>query len=124
MVSCKSLRTSPMPLYDPKVTVWCAVWSRGVTEPYFSKDEHRPAITVTSQHYNKMINEFIAPKLPQNHGPRFQQAGAMAHMEVTSMAVLHRLFPQQVISCFGDVSWPPPSLDLIAPYFYVGSFEK
>ena len=27
------------PLYDPEVTVWCAVWSRGVTGPYFFEDE-------------------------------------------------------------------------------------
>ena len=26
------------PSYDPKVTVWCAVWSRGVTGPYFFED--------------------------------------------------------------------------------------
>jgi hypothetical protein len=81
-----------MPLYDPKVTVWCAVWSRGVTGPYFFEDEHTPAITVTSQHYTKMLNEFIAPKLPRNHGLCFQQDRAMAQMEVISMAALRCLF--------------------------------
>ena len=106
-------------LYDPKVTVWCAVWSRGVTGPYFFKDEHRPATTVTSQHYTKMLNEFIAPKLPQNHGLWFQQDGAMAYMEAISMAALRRLFLQQVISRFGVVSLPPPSLDLTAPNFFM-----
>jgi len=34
------------PTYDPKVTVWCAVWSRGVTGPYFFEDEDGKAITV------------------------------------------------------------------------------
>jgi hypothetical protein len=77
-----------MPLYNPKVIVWCAVWSRGVTGPYFFEDEHRPAITVTTQHYMMMINEFIAPKLPRNHGLRFQQDSAMAHMEVISATAL------------------------------------
>jgi hypothetical protein len=64
-----------------------------------------------------MINECIAPKLPQNHGLWFQQAGAMAHMDVISIAALHRLFLQRVISHFGDGSWLPPSLDLTAPDF-------
>ena len=113
-----------MPLYDPKVTVWCAVWSRGVTGPYFFQDEHRPAITVISQCYTKMINEFIAPKLPQNHGLWFQQDGAMAHMKVISMAALRRLFPQRVISLFDDVSGPPPSLDLTAPNFFTEGHLK
>jgi len=66
-----------------------------------------------------VINEFIAPKLPQNHGLWFQQDGAMAHMEVIGMAALHHLFLQQVISLFGDVSWPPPLLDLTAPDFFM-----
>jgi len=66
-----------------------------------------------------MINELIAPKLPRNHGLWFQQDGAMARMEAISMAALRRLFPQRVISRFGDVSWPPPSLDLTAPDFFM-----
>ena len=27
------------PTFDPKVTVWCAVWSGGVIGPYFFEDE-------------------------------------------------------------------------------------
>ena len=34
------------PTYDPKVTLLCAVWSRGVTGPYFFEDEDGKAITV------------------------------------------------------------------------------
>jgi len=33
------------PTYDPKVTVWCAVWSRGVIGPYFFEDEDGKAIS-------------------------------------------------------------------------------
>ena len=47
-----------VPFYDPKVIVWCAVCSRGVNGPYFFEDEDTQAITVTSQHYTEMINEF------------------------------------------------------------------
>ena len=56
------------PTYDPKVTVWCAVWSRGVTGPYFFEDEDGKAITVTSQRYTEMVNEFLSPNLPPNNG--------------------------------------------------------
>ena len=82
MVSCKSLWTSPTPLYDPNITIWCAVSSRGVMWPYFLKDEDGQAITIISQCCTDMINEFLAPKLPQNHNLWFQQDGAMAHMSV------------------------------------------
>ena len=56
------------PIYDPKVTVWCAVWSRGVIGPYFFEDEDGKAITVTSQRCTEMINEFLSPNLPPNNG--------------------------------------------------------
>ena len=55
------------PLYDPKVTIWCAVWSRGVIGTYFFEDEDGQAITVTSQRYTEMINEFLSPNLPPNN---------------------------------------------------------
>ena len=73
-----------------------------------------------------MINEFLSPNLPPNNGTLwFQQDGAMAHMVVISIAMLRRLFPQRVISRFGDVPWPPRSPDLTAPdFFSVGLFEK
>jgi len=80
--------------YDLKVTVWCAVWSRGVTGPYFFEDEDGIAITVTSQLYTEMINEFLSPNLPSNNGILwFQQVGATAHTAVFSIAALRRLFP-------------------------------
>ena len=56
------------PTYDPNVTVLCAVWSRGVIGPSFFEDEDRKAITVTSQRYTEMINEFLSPNLTPNNG--------------------------------------------------------
>jgi len=87
--------------------------------PFFFEDEDRKTITVTSQCYAEMINEFLSLNLPPNNGTLwFEQDSAMAH-------VLRRLFPQQMISRFSDVPWPPHSPDLTAPdFFSVGLFEK
>jgi len=77
--------------------------------------------SVTSQRYTEMINEFLSPNLPPNNGTLwFQQDGATAHTAVISIAALRRLFPQRVISRFGDVPWPPRSPDLSAPNFFCG----
>jgi len=73
-----------------------------------------------------MINEFLSLNLPLNSGTLcFQQDGATVHTDVISIAAFRRLFPQQVILCFGDVPWPPRSPDLTAPdFFSVGLFKK
>ena len=113
------------PTYDPKVTVCCAVWFRGVIGPYFFEDEDGKAITVTSQHYTEMINEFLSPNLPPNNGTLwFQHDDATAHTAVISIAALRRLFLQRAISRFGDVPWPPRSPDLTAPGFLVWGYWK
>ena len=72
-----------------------------------------------------MINEFLSLNLPPNNGTLwFQQDGATAHTAVISIAVLRRLFLQQVISCFGDVPWPPRSPDLTAPESFLWGYLK
>jgi hypothetical protein len=38
--------------------------------------------------------------------------------EMISIAAFRRLFPQRVISRFGDVPWPPLSPELTAPDFF------
>jgi len=54
----------------------------------------------------------------------FQQDGNTAHMAVISKAAIHHLFPQQVISCIGDVPGPPRSPDLTALDFYLWGYLK
>jgi len=72
-----------------------------------------------------MINEFLSPNLPPNSGTLwFQQDGATAHTAVISIAAFRRLFPQRVISRFGDVSCSPRSPDLTAPDFFLWGYLK
>jgi len=49
---------------------------------------------------------------------------ATAHTAVISIAALRRLFPQGVISRFGDMPWPPRSPDLTAPDFFLWGYLK
>jgi len=49
----------------------------------------------------------------------FQQDGATAHTAQNLMAVVRGMFPQRVISRFGDVEWPPRSPDLSACDFFL-----
>jgi len=51
-------------------------------------------------------------------------SNATVHTAVISIAALRRLFPQRVISCFGDVPWPPRSPDLTAPDFFLWGYLK
>ena len=54
----------------------------------------------------------------------FQQHGATAHTARASMTVVRQMFPQHVISRFGDVSWPPRSPDLSACDFFLWGYLK
>jgi hypothetical protein len=79
------------PLHSQKVTVWCAVSTRGVIGPYFSEDERGNETTVTSERYVKTLETFVVEQLqnfPDLHNPWFQQDEATAHTARASMAVL------------------------------------
>ena len=80
------------PLYDSNFTVWCAVWFTGVNGPCSFEDEDGQAITVISQRYTEMINEFLAPELPPNHNLWSQQDGSTVHTVVISKAALRLCF--------------------------------
>jgi len=48
--------------YDPKVTVWCAVFNFGVLGPYvFEEDD--VTVKVNSSHYCAILQNFFQPRL-------------------------------------------------------------
>ena len=57
-----------------------------------------------------MLRNFLRPQLYTlgiNMAElRFQQDGATAHAANYSMAVAREMFPQHLISRFGDIHWP------------------
>ena len=54
----------------------------------------------------------------------FLQDGATAHTARASMTVVRQMFPQHVVSRFGDVPWPPRSPDLSACDFFLWGYLK
>jgi hypothetical protein len=79
-------------------------------------EEDNASVTVTSAHYIKMLNPFLLRELCRRSINMqqiwFQQDGATAHMARASMQVVRDMFLQHVISRFGDIHWPPRSLEL------------
>ena len=45
------------PLHSPKVTAWCALWSKGIFGPYFF-EENNATVTVNKERYLVVLNDF------------------------------------------------------------------
>ena len=56
-------------LHSPKMMVWCTMDKTGVISPYFFKDDNRNVVTLNSEHYIEMINNFFLSKLDENVFP-------------------------------------------------------
>lgn len=121
-------RKHERPLHSPKVTVWAAMSAHGIIGPYFFEDSRGRAVTVDSQRYVAMIENFFAPELQNfpgfNTRTWFQQDGATAHTSNTAMPVVRQLFPSKVISRRGDIAWPPRSPDLTPMDFFLWGYLK
>jgi hypothetical protein len=116
------------PLHSPKVTVWCAVGKNCIIGPYFF-EQNGVTVTVTAERYIGMINTFFIPELRRRriaiNRVWFQQDGATAHTARASMDVIRRLFPNRLVSRFGDIAWPPRSPDLsMCDYFLWGYLKS
>ena len=115
------------PLHCPRVTVWCAVGKNTVIGPYFF-EENGVTVTVNSDRYLTMLNEFFIPQLRRKRIPLrnvwFQQDGATCHTSNATMTFLRQKFPGRLISRRGDVSWPPRSPDLSPCDFFLWGYLK
>lgn len=92
------------PLHSSKVTVWCALSSSGIIGPYFFENERGEAVTVNSERYSQMLQNFFIPQIAQ-YGVTgfFQQDGATSHTARVSMNILKDLFPNLIISRNGNI---------------------
>jgi len=116
------------PLHSSRVTVWCGVASFGIIGPYFFEDDRGVAVTVTSERYLKMLQDFVLPQLGMVDVDVeqlwFQQDGATSHTARICMDFLRQTFSGRVISRFGDISWPPRSPNLSCADFFLWGHLK
>ncbi|PNF20638.1 hypothetical protein B7P43_G04273 [Cryptotermes secundus] len=107
------------PLLGSKVTVLGAISSFGITGPYFFEDEWKRA--VTRPRYVHMLDSLLAPalsRLPVKEERFFLQDGATCHTARASMAAVNNLFPNHVISRYGDIIWPARAPHLSTCHFF------
>jgi hypothetical protein len=73
------------------------------------------------------LENFLGPELarhPVTEETFFQQDGATSHTARDSIAAVGNLFPNYVISRYGDVTWPTTSPDLSACDFVLWGYLK
>lgn len=114
------------PMHPQRVTVWCGLWAGGVIGPYFFENEVGQAVTVNGVRYREMITDFLWPEIEDMDldDMWFQQDGATCHTANETMALLREKFNGRVISCRGDVNWPPRSCDLTPLDFFLWGYLK
>ncbi|KAK8398607.1 hypothetical protein O3P69_004027 [Scylla paramamosain] len=101
----------------------------GVIGPYFFEEDGR-SVTVNSQRYLAMLEDFFEPKLEElseetNLGDIwFQQDGATALTAQVAMVKLRQMFPARLVSRRGDVEWSPRSPDLSICDFFLWGYLK
>lgn len=121
-------RKHQKPLHCQKVTVWAAISAKGLIGPYLFENSRGHAVTVNTDRYVEMLQEFLRPTLAglqeYNSLTWFQQDGATCHTSNASMQVVQAMFPGKVISKRGNIEWPPRSPDLSPPDFFLWGFLK
>ena len=74
-----------------------------------------------------MLENFLGPELahhPVTYETFFQQDAATSHTTRDSMAAVRNLFPNHVISRYGDITWPARSPDLSPSDFFLWGYLK
>jgi hypothetical protein len=74
-----------------------------------------------------MLENFLSPELvrhPVTEETFFQQDGTTSHTARDSTAAVRNLFPNHVISRYGDITWPASSPNLSACDFFLWGYLK
>jgi len=95
----------------------------------FFDDETDSAVTVASDRYMQVANEFLYPELRHRDidlaaTVRFQQHDGTAPTARQSKNTLRTVFEQRIFSSYGDISWPGRSPDMLACYFFLWGYLK
>lgn len=115
------------PLHSKKVTVWCALSSRGIIGPFFFEEKGKTT-TINSERYMKVLEKFwkeLTTQFPSVVGRMwFQQDGATPHCSEVSLDWLKAHFKSRVVSRRTPIGWPPYSPDLSPPDFFLWGHLK
>lgn len=108
------------PLHSPKITVWSTFEKVIVIGPYFFEDHNENAVTVNSECYIEMWNNFFVLELGLKSNSIghvwFQQDGATASTARSSFFTLYWWLPHSQV-CWHSL--PPPHLGFVyADYFF------
>jgi hypothetical protein len=124
------------PLHSPKVTVWCAIFYFGVWGQYFFEEDD-VTVTVTSDRYCAMPENFLRPKLDDLLEELFssfflcsmeqKMCGFNKMVQQPTHLVIRlefsekfkEMFPGHVVSLRGDIGWPPHSPDFTPCDFFL-----
>jgi hypothetical protein len=93
LVSQKPSGTLRTALHSPKVTVWCTIFEFGMWDPYFFEEDD-VTVTVTSDRYCAMLENFLQPKLDDLFDERaaengwFQKDSATVHTSRRSLGIV------------------------------------
>ena len=107
-------------MHSEKITVWCAIHSEGVLDPYYFDNE-----TVRKEDYCQLLDTYVrqeAQNFPAN--ALFQQDGASPHTSHDALELLGDIFGENWIGKYGPQNWPARSPDLTPADFFLWGYVK
>ena len=89
------------PTHLKRITVRCGFWSRGIIGSFFFQIKEGEAVTVNSDRYRSMLNEFMFTRIEEEDISNiwFQQDGVTGHTAEATLDVLRPVFEDWIISC-------------------------
>ena len=111
-------------MHSQRVTVWCGFWYGGINLPFFIENEQGAAVTVNSERFRAMLNEFLSSKIEEDDVDNiwFKWVEAIRQTANVTIDLLRTVFENRIVSRNSDVNWPSRSCDLTPlDYFLVGS---
>ena len=93
---------------------------------YTSLKTMRNAVTVNSERYRSMMENFFWPELAEMdlRNMRFQQDGATCHTLHQTINLLKKKLGNRIISRNGPINWPARTCDLTPCDFFWGVFWR
>ena len=75
------------PTQPKRVTVWCGFWSRGIITPFFFENEQGQAVTVSSDRYRALVNEFLFTKIEEETTFVFKRTALRATQHIMCLKI-------------------------------------